>query len=198
VALGLAPVVLSAGLMIRPMLENPAGFLPYAPVLPAILLLLMGSGVHDLAAAPPDRPNDKTWAVASLSLAVVAGLFAASFAALRVWRPDGSWDALAAPRLPLVLLAGWALSERLDQLVRALKPTSRESTLLDDMGSLTLLLGIPLVLPQVVPSLPTAQELLGPAGRPVMFFLLGGVVLGFVRLGSQLVTVARTGSTPEL
>jgi hypothetical protein len=184
--------------MVPPMLENPSGVFSYVPAVPAVLLLLMSSGVHDLAAQDPEKPNERAWAVGALALTVLAALFSAGYAALQVWRPDGSWEALAAPRLPLVLLAGWALSERLDQLARALGAKAGESGLLDDLGSLALLLGIPLVLPQLVPSLPSAQDLLGPLARPLMLFLLAGVALGCVRLGSQLVLVARSGEAREI
>lgn len=197
-ALVLAPVVVGAGLMVPPMLENPSRVFSYVPAAPAVLLLLMSSGVHDLAAQDPENPSERAWAVGSLALTVLAALFSAGYAALQVWRPDGSWEALAAPRLPLVLLAGWALSERLDQLARVLGAKAGESGLLDDLGSLALLLGIPLVLPQLVPSLPSAQDLLGPVARPLMLFLLAGVALGCVRLGSQLVLVARSGGAREI
>lgn len=197
-ALVLAPVVVGAGLIVPPMLESPSRVFSYVPAVPAVLLLLMSSGVHDLAAQDPENSNERAWAVGALALTVLAALFSAGYAALQVWRPDGSWEALAAPRLPLVLLAGWALSERLDQLACVLGAKAGESGLLDDLGSLALLLGIPLVLPQLVPSLPSAQDLLGPLARPLMLFLLAGVALGCVRLGSQLVLVARSGEAREI
>ncbi|MCO4771414.1 MAG: hypothetical protein KDA24_15370 [Deltaproteobacteria bacterium] len=197
VALGLAPVLLGAGFIVPPMLEDGASLVRYVPAIPAVLLLVFASGVHDLFAAGP-APATRLWARTALLFAVAACVVSALFAGLTVFRPEGEWELLAAPRAPLALLAAWATAERLDQVSRAVAGRPKADTWLEDAASLSLLLGLPLALRQLIPGVPTGQELLGGLARPLGLLLLAGVIFGVARLASLALAVARIGAERDL
>jgi hypothetical protein len=195
VALAATPVTLAASVLLPSFLSDPRALQPYLPLVPAFLLSAAAAGAVALSSARAGA--DRTWAIASSALLGLGAAFAVALAALSLARPDGSWAALAAPRGPLALLGAWALSERIAQVQRALD-APRPDSIWEDAGSLALLLGLPLMLPQVWPSLPDARDLLGGLARPLSLLMLAGAVLGAVRLGSLLLGVARGGDERDL
>jgi len=194
-----APVLLGGGLLAAPLLDQPQWLITYAPLAPAALLLVAASGAWILGRPASGEADDRTWSIAARTLWGLAACAAVAFAATELALPQGDWEALARPRGPLALLAAWALSERLDEIQAQLGlRKAGHSTLWDDAGSLSLLLGIPLMARSLLPSIPPAVELLGPLARPISLLLLIGVMVGVARLMQQLIAVARSGDAPDL
>lgn len=196
-ALALAPVLVGAGMIVPPLFPQQTTLVTWAPSLPAVAVVILASGAHDLRFAPRIDPDDaRLWAGLGVVLALLAALVTVAYAALRIYRP-GTLEILAAPRIPLILLAGWALTERLHRLGKHRRGQT-EDTVWEDAASLALLLGLPLALLQVVPGLPTGRELMGPLARPITLLLLAGVVLGWARLGQLALGAARLGDVRDL
>ena len=196
-ALALAPLLVGAGMIVPPLFPSQTTLVTWAPSLPAVAVVILASGAHDLRFAPGVDPDDaRLWATLGMALAALAALVTAAYAGLRIARP-GTLEVLAAPRVPLLLLAGWALTERLHRLGKHRRGQTEDSVW-EDAASLALLLGLPLALLQVVPGLPTGRELMGPFARPITLLLLAGVVLGWARLGQLALAVARMGGVRDL
>ncbi len=179
------------------MLDDGDAIIRWVPFIPAVLLLLLTSGAHDLSPSLPGE-DSRTWAYSALSLGLVTLGLCVAYAGLTVWRPEGSWWWLAAPRAPLTVLAAWATGERLDQIAHGLGLRAHTESWWEDAASLSLLGGVPLALRQVIPGLPLGPELLGPLAAPVGLVLLATTFVGVARLSSLAWTVARSGSAQDL
>ena len=167
------------------------------PFIPAVLLLLLASGTHDLSLSLPEE-DSRTWAFSALGLALVALGLCVAYAGLSVWRPEGSWWWIAAPRAPLAVLAAWATGERLAQVAQRFGLRAHAESWWEDAASLSLLAGVPLALRQVIPGIPLGRELLGPLAAPVGLVLLATTFLGVARLSSLAWTVANSGGVRDL
>lgn len=196
-ALLAGPLLLGIVYALPTVVDLPEAVVRWLPAVPAAILLLLWSAVHDLAARTPEGDEDRALPIAAVTVGGLVFAVAAGFAVTRGLDVDGNWALLGRVRLPATVLLLWATCEvaalqrrRIDD--RALAGPSAE------LGGWAILAGLLFVLPDVVPGLIDARDYLGALTAPLTLLLGAVVAFGGVRLAALLWELARSGDAVEL
>ncbi len=152
------------------------------------LTVLLTIGGWDLGARTPED-DDRTWAIGSLAVGVLAIVGSLGIAVGRTAAPQIAWETIAAAGGPIVagllLVLALLTAERLRRIGDL--PAARRC----DRSPWGLGLGSLLLLDRLVPESASISGVFGSAASMVSLFLIAAGIYGGVLLGSGLARLAR-------